>query len=444
MRTSKLIFPVILAAAGLVAGASCAVTPPVTVIHGTPPAPIKGDPIKFKRGAQDPYVGADPGFYVVRTRKDWLRVWAGAKEVPALPGNIDLERQMVLLGTAEDKKSTQLQFVRVAEDAELVYVFVKETKAGANCTPKNEHAPYDAVVASRVDKPVKFYVEDDVAQGCGDPPLATLQCRLGEAKEWTQKITAQPGDKVECELTGETRGTFAIVDRILSFAEVPGGSAAKVAYTRGSARGNFDVDVFGTYTIRGEATDEAGRKGIANATIEVVPPRTKDAIVQLIWTNFDPQDDPATFPRTRLHNIDGAIDCSSDKDNPPTCAVKRHSVYTHMTIKASDKKLPLSVDYVDERVEKGPLACVQVYFDGARTGETCDRSHRAAGDKWEVGTLEMATGKIGPVEYADAGVEDAGKDGAAKKPATPTKPAPKPAAPAPKPAAPAPAKDGGK
>jgi hypothetical protein len=81
--------------------------------------------------------------------------------------------------------------------------------------------------------------------------------------------------------------------------------------------------------------------------------------------------------------------------------------------------MPVSVTYADEHADKGPLVCVQVYFDGARTMETCDRKHRSANEKWDVGVLDVGNGKIfdrnaPPAAAApaanDAGIADAARD----------------------------------
>ena len=112
-------------------------------------------------------------------------------------------------------------------------------------------------------------------------------------------------------------------------------------------------------------------------------------------------------------------ECSVTTARPELCDVKTRGAYTHMTLKAGDKHIPLDVHYADERAEKGPLVCIQVYFDGARTGETCDRKHRDLDEHWNVGIVDMATGKIldpAPV-VADAGAPGSGADGGpAKKP----------------------------
>ena len=66
-----------------------------------------------------------------------------------------------------------------------------------------------------------------------------------------------------------------------------------------------------------------------------------------------------------------------------------------MKLKASDKRVPLDVVYVDERIERGPLVCVQRYFDGTRTGETCDRKHRDPEQRGTRGACERDPGKLG-------------------------------------------------
>jgi len=97
-------------------------------------------------------------------------------------------------------------------------------------------------------------------------------------------------------------------------------------------------------------------------------------------------------------------ECSLDVPRPELCQVKTHGAYTHMVLRASTKRLPLEVVYVDERIEKGPLVCVQLYFDGARTTETCDRQHRDPAERWPIGIVEMESGKlVDPTATPDAG-----------------------------------------
>lgn len=406
-----------------VAAAACSVTAPVTVVHIAPggsPDTLDGDTVKLRRGAQEAYVGMPRGYHVVRSAEDWSKAWGGSPSAP-LPPTVDTSRSMLLVGVAEDGNAVALRVERVTETGNALNVFVRETLAGDGCSAKidgQERTPVDAVTTARIDKPLRVYVSRARAESCGDAPAATVRCRVGETAAWSEDLRAQPGDTVECEISAEQRGSFAIVDRVVSIAELPGGSAAKLAYTSGSIRGKIALDVFGTYTVRAEARDESGRRGESIAKIEALPPKTKDALVQLVWTNFDLMDDPETFPRVKLRASEvgaGGRACSVEAPRPEMCSVKTLSAYTHMRLNASEKKVALDVTYVDERVEKGPLVCVQVYFDGTRTVDTCDRLYRAAEDRWTVGTLEMATGKLeapatpapAPAEATSPGPRDA-------------------------------------
>lgn len=411
-------------------GAGCAVSPPVTVVHigiGERTEAVRGDAVKIRRGDLDAYAGLRAGFAVIRSSDEWQNAWP-AGNVPSMPATLDTARSMLLVAVAEDKDTVQMQIQKVVETGDRVHVFVRETKAGKNCTTKREHTPLDAVITERIDKPVKFYVEEERAESCGDAPAVVVNCRANAAPAWTPKVSAAPGDKVECEMSAETRGRFAIVESAIALGELPGGSAAKLAYTKGTLRGAFDVDVFGSYVVKAEAKDEAGRITSVNATVDVLPPKTKDVLVQLVWTGFDANDDPSTFPRVKLRATEETRDakgkplaheCSVVTARPELCDVKTRGAYTHMTLKAGDKRVPLDVIYADERAEKGPLVCIQVYFDGARTGETCDRKHRAPDERWSIGIVDVATGRIlDPAPgVADAGAHDSGTDaGPAKKP----------------------------
>lgn len=433
MRTSQLLFAASLVAGAAVAAfAACSSTPAVTVVHGPPQEQVKGDTIRLRHGAQEPYVGIPGGFFVVRTRDDWRYVWQDKPGgAPPLPPTLDLERQMLLLGISDDKGAVGMKIERAVDTGEVVHVWVKEIKTGEGCRTKHERAAFDAAVAPRLDKPVRFYVQEERGDSCGQPPTAGVECRIGDAKAWSARLTAQPGDKIECELTSDARGRYPIVDRVLSLGELPGGTSAKLAYAKGPTRGSFSVDVFGAYTVRAEVTDEIGRKGVGTAKIEAVPPKTKDVLVQLVWTNFDVSDDPEAFPRAKLRAFDPATQraCSAETPDPSLCQATAHGAYTVMTLKAAARKLPLSVEYVDERVEKGPLVCVQLYREGARTDETCDRAHRNPDERWNTGLVDLATGKFVAASAADAGADAAADaeaaDAAPEAAAKPAKPAAK-------------------
>ncbi len=390
---------------------ACSTAPSVSVYRlgvGDKSGGLQGDPVKLRRPPQDTYNGIRGGYYVVRSVEDWRNAWRDGQE-PPMPATLDTSSSMLLLAVPDSRDAVDVKMTKVVESTGFVHVWVRETMRGEGCVARaSDRAPHEAVFVPRIEKPVKFYVEETRAETCGDPPVTQVRCRTGESKDWTTKVEAQPGDIVDCMMTVETRGRFAVVDRSLLLSDLPGGSTAKLAYEKGPVRAKFRVDVFGTYAIRGEATDESGRKGVAQVEVTAAPAKTKHAVVQLVWTGFDVSDDPDTFPRLTLAAEAGKRECSLDKQPPDLCQVKRFSAYTIMKLSPSDEKVPLSVRYVDEHIEKGPLACVQVWFEGARTAELCDRKHRDPDERWDVGVVDMATGKLlepEPPSAADAGVE---------------------------------------
>jgi hypothetical protein len=396
---------------------ACGTTPAISVIRNERVAQPKGDPVKIRRGTQEAFANVKGGYFVVRTHEDWNALWPEGK-APELPPTLDTSRSMLLLAIGESKDTVALQVRKVIDVGEYLHVLVHEGKPGEGCVAKIERPAFDAVIVDRIDKPVKFFVDEERGEGCGQAPETQVTCRVGDTAQWTTAVKAQPGETVECMMTAAARGRFEVTDTVIHLAELPGGSSAKLSYPKGPARGSFTVDVFGKYSVRGEATDEAGRKTTQIATIDALPPKSNDVIVQLVWNNFDVSDDPETFPRVKLAAIpeEGPKrrTCTAETPIPGVCEVKTKSGYTHMKIISGigAKKMPLSVAYTDERVEKGPMVCVQVYVSGDRASETCDRAHRDANDVWELGILDVATGKITepppkPASSADAGAPPA-------------------------------------
>ncbi len=416
--------------ATLFLGASgCNTRPGVTVVRSGGES-VDGDAVKLRRGGQELYQGSRGGFWVVRDETDWRSAWP-SDHVPPYPTELDTS-SMLLLATSESKKDVGLRIDKVVESTGTLHVWLKQTKAGSGCKPSLDNPPFDAVVVPRIEKSVKVYVSEDQAESCGEPPVATLKCRVGENPTWTDKpLAAKPGDKIDCEVTGESRGTFAIADRTLSVETLPQGSSAKFAFGGGPTRGVLELDIYGTYVIHGEASDEAGRRGKASLKVDALPEKSRDVVVQLAWANFDASDDPATFPRVSLHAKEPpprARECTDEHAPAEFCTVQKRGSYTHMTLKAGTGHVPLWVGYVDERIEKGPLVCVQAYFEGAQTAEMCDRVHRDADEKWTVGTLDLSTGKFvdtaGAIDLdaTDAGAPAAPASTAVPQAATPSKP----------------------
>ncbi|MBX3230764.1 MAG: hypothetical protein KIT84_00995 [Labilithrix sp.] len=358
---------------------------------------VKGDPIKLKRGEQEPFAGGKAGYRVIRNHDDWNTAWPIGK-VPDMPENaVDPKRHMLVFATADSRKVTGLKIKRALETAEFIYVYVTEQKLGENCLQRRQERAYDAVTATRIDKPVKFFITTEPGESCGPPPVASVECRVGGQEKWAPSISAQPGDAVECALTATSRGKFELIDRHLSIGELPAGSSSKFKFKQGSERGTFEVDVYGKYNIKAEAKDEGGRQASGSATVDVKPPKTKDVLVQLVWSGFDIKDVADSFPRVNLRVQEpGARGqrCSADIPVPGLCEVKTRGSYTYMTIPAGARQLPISVQYLEERAEKGPGPCVHVWYDGARTAETCDHGKREAEEIWRAGVLDTSTGKL--------------------------------------------------
>lgn len=396
MRTSLLVLGSI---AALSVG--CESTPMMSVVRvraGDFVEPVPGDAVKLRRRPQERYAGVRGGFFVVRTTEDWRALWSGATKEPARPKALDSMRSMLLLAVSDSKWTQEIKVQRVVDTGTIVDVWVRETRVGEGCGPRALADATDVVVVDRIDKPVRFLVVEQSGEACGDPPVAQVRCRIQGSVTWSTELTAQPGDPIDCEMTAQSMGRFVLVDRVLSLSDSPGGSAAKLAFTKVPTRATFTVDVFGAYAVRGEAIDEADRKGAAGARVVASPPKTRDVVAELVWSGFDANDDPETFPRVTLSaREDGPKrrDCNAESPAPGFCEAKKRGAYTHMKLAAGDGGfVPLTVRYRDERVDKGPFACVKLWYDGQRTAETCDRKHRDADDTWDVGYVDLATGKL--------------------------------------------------
>jgi hypothetical protein len=409
----------------------CTPLPPVSVVHVPKHAPrpsVDGDPVKVRRASTEAFSAVRPGAFVIRTPDDWKAIWKRGAEVPSFTADHDPAREMFFVVATDNEIVTELAVSRVVETTELVSVFVRQTVLGHGCVRRRDDlAPFDAVLTPRIEKPIKFYIEETDGPSCGDPPEVTVTCRLAAAPAWAQKLTAKAGDVVECELASVVRGTYELVDQMLTLTDLPPGSKAKLAFSKGPTRATIALDTFGTYAIRAEATDEGGRKGRATAFIDVVPKKTRDVILQLTWTDLDAGDPLNPPPRVLLRVAQEGPRgqrCSAEVPVPGLCDAKTRGSYTHMRIPASRRKLPVSLLYLEERPQLGPSPCVQVWFDGERTGSTCDRDHRHAEDRWEIGTLDTTTGKVAP----PLPPKEPGKEGAKE---TPKPKAPPPASPLP-------------
>lgn len=396
----------------LVATASlpaCTPSSNLTIVRLAPgeQPPVRGTGVKLKRTGEESFARAKAGFFAVRTPEDWDHAWS-AGEAPPMP-KLKGGQEMLLLAVGQSSALSRIRVDRAVETGTAFYVWVRETTVGEHCVPRKER-PFDAVVGMYTHKPIRVFLERERGESCGEPPAAQVLCRRAGAEDWSDSIQGQPGDTVECSLNASAEGTFELVDRLLTIGDLPAGSAAKLAFRKGPALAELELDVYGTYVLSGEAADEAGRRGTATASIEAKPPKTKDVLVQLVWAGFDRADDPETFPRANLRVAEEGPTgqrCTAEIPVPGLCDVKTRGSYTYMRIPAGSRSLPVSVQYLDERAAKGPGPCIHVWFDGVRTAETCERAPREAEEIWHVGVLDTATGKL-----VDTGAGDAAPAGA--------------------------------
>ena len=424
----RLLFILFLASVGSVP--ACGTTPAITVVKlsgSDKGEDVKGDPIKLKKPEQEIFEGGKPGYRVIRNRDDWSSAWPTGN-VPDVPEALkDQKRTMGIFATSESKSTLALKIVKAVETAEMIYIWVAEQKLGEACVKKERGRAYELVTAPRLDKPVRFYIRSEPGESCGPPPVASAECRISGQERWAPKITAQPGDAVECAMQATSKGKFELIEKFVSMGSLPAGSAAKFKFNKGSERGVFEVDAYGDYGIKAEAVDEGGRHAIGSAAVDVKPPKTTDVLVQLVWGNFQIKDNADSFPRVNLRVQEpGSLGqrCSADLEVPGLCEVKTRGSYTYMKIPAGARQLPISVQYLEERAETGPAPCVHVWFDGQRTADTCDHGKRDAEEIWRVGVLETNTGKmLGMDALPPEKPEPAAKPGPSAKPAP--KPAPK-------------------
>ncbi len=414
----------------------CASAPPYFVVRGQPgeqlPA-VSGDALRLQHPSQESYGQAKSGYHVVHSQDDWKRLFPGG-EVPPIPTELDFTRKMIVLAVGDGKKITGVKVTKVLDTANTMHIFVREMVEGQGCKNESEGNAYDAVITDRLDKNILVHVEVEVGKSCGAAPTARVTCRQGNGA-WENRIAAQPTTaNVECEAVPQVTGSFALVDQSWHFVQVPPGSASKMAFSKNNTHVSFPVDLFGTYIVSFDVTDEARRKGAGQATVDVAPPKDNDTYVQLAWARFEASDDPSTFPRVNLRiTEDGkptpAVCAKDVVRKPDFCEVREQLPTVLFHLKGARDKFLVEAAYTDERAKGGPYICVRTFLNGAKVTDACDDVPRAAESVWTVGLLDAKAATMGPPPPPPAAPppEDP------KKPKTPPKkPAPAPKKPAPK------------
>lgn len=205
---------------------------------------------------------------------------------------------------------------------------------------------------------------------------------------------------MECEAVPHVTGSFALVEQSWRFVQMPSGSAAKMAFSKNNTRVTFPIDLFGTYILAFDVADEARRRGTAQATVDVLPPKDGDTYVQFLWAKFEANDDLTAFPRVNLRiTEDGKPNpgvCAKDAVRKPDfCDVREQVPTVLFHLKGARDKFLLETTYTDERAKGGPYVCVRTFINGAKADEACDDVARSADAVWTVGLLDARTAKLG-------------------------------------------------
>lgn len=430
--------------------------------QGVHTAREEGEALKVTHWDMDPRPGLTRGYWVVKSERAWRDLWPTieADRIPLLPDGINFATQMLVVAAPNELAATGARVHQVIDTSENgVHVYVSQQLPGMGCPAekRDDKVPVDLALVTSVDKEVHFHVETRNDDPCSPPPEAKIGCHAsGDAAAYSENLTVDPGKKVSCLSQGKP-GSRPIADRTWSFRSLPPGAETKMTITNNGATIAFDTDVYGTYAVGLEVSDDLGRTAKATSDVNVFP--SKDAlVVQMVWTKFQPSDDPSTFPRVELHVMGDKTplptvalpgraipmaarstpwilvkgDCTLQNEKPPAwCKGKAIGV-------TSIEELPvdafpqyrIGVHYVDDRFPGQPVLCVRT-FRGDAAAEWCDDKPRSAGSWWDVSRIDSLTGKVPvppppppPKPSADGGAGGAVTDGGAPKDASPDRTTP--------------------
>ena len=121
-----------------------------------------------------------PGFHVVKSEDQLNGLWRTPGD-QKFPQGHDSSASMLLVAIAGEPDIMQTRIHKVLETGSALHVYVRETRRGAQCANHPDHTPSDAVSVTRIEKPVRFYVEEESAESCGELPAVAVKCRAGEA-----------------------------------------------------------------------------------------------------------------------------------------------------------------------------------------------------------------------------------------------------------------------
>jgi hypothetical protein len=413
--------------------AACAdVTAPPRIFVSRVPSGVhsareEGDALTLTRWELDPRVGLSRGYWIIKSERAWRELWVAvdAERIPLLPPGIDFGTEMLVVAAPTEGSATGARIHQVIDTPEAgVHIYVSQIVPGLGC-PANEatgrdgKVPVDLARVRSRDKEIHFHVDTKNEEPCAPPSEAKVGCKIdGTPDPYQERLSVEPGKSIACRSEGKL-GSRAMIDRTWSFRALPAGTTTKMTIGDGARGITFGTDAFGTYAIGLEVTDDLGRTSRGTTDVEVTPP--KDAlVVQMLWTKFQPEDDPSTFPRVELHllgdkppppPLPGHVlppmaarsqpwilvhgDCTLENTKPPAWCHARTLSNTTIAEVSTDA-FPLyriGVHYSDDRYAGQPVLCVRT-FRGALAGEWCDDKIRSEGNWWDVGRVDAITGKV--------------------------------------------------
>ncbi len=380
-----------------------------------------GDAMKLDRWELEPRVGLTRGYWVVGSEHEWRELWPSidADRIPLLPTDIDFANELLLVAAPADHAVTEVRIHAAINTAEAgVHVYLTQSLPGKGCPapPSDERVPVSAARVPRFSKEVHFHVEAKEDSPCEAPPEAKIGCRLeGPGDDFSDKLVVEPGKMVACRSEGKP-GMRPTVDRTWSFRSLPQGTISKMTIAPSGSVVTFPTDVYGTYAVGLEVTDDLGRTSKGTADVQVAPPKD-ELVVQMVWTKFEPTDDPSTFPRVELHVAGDKTpipvskettfasrnqpwilvhgDCTVGGEKLPAWCHSRAVAQTSIASVVTDlfPQYRIGVKYLDDRYAGQPVLCVRA-FRGALASEWCDKAVRSEGNWWDVARVDAQTGKI--------------------------------------------------
>jgi len=352
-----------------------------------------GDDYDLQHVSVQGYIQQKPGFYAVRAPADWRSVWTENQQgtVPTLPSDVDLKAHMLFVATSKTPGAKAIEVQKITHTADGLHIYVTETLLPTSCAPvTNKAPPMDIVSFDNV--PFNMHVVYDriQAESCGPPPDPVVACRIaGSGAAGSDKITASPGEVIDCDSSQSRAQVGTIIDRSWQLNVVPPGSATKLTIGKANMGVSFPVDAWGVYQV-GLGIRDATREGSGLGIIEVLPPNTG---VELY---FNRAANPEALQRVELHVVELPFSVGSSSD----CSIQGQKswceVHTAVGLQQGElrpegsKRYRVAVKYLDAHLPGSPIACVRAFAKGILPVSTCDAedAQRGRNAVWDLGALD--------------------------------------------------------